>query len=86
MTLDILVREAAKTIGEIVAMANKAARMAKRALEIPYKVVETTGEVVEIVEAGCGIIVPMDQAISEVCRALSEVSDGHSRMWRRSSR
>lgn len=53
-----------KTTREAIAIANKVARMAKRAPEILYQVAEMVNKVTKMVEIGCGTITIVDQAKS----------------------
>lgn len=51
--------------------------MVEEILEVPRKAIETTGKAAKMAEMGCGTIMAMDQATSEVCGASSEASDDH---------
>lgn len=58
--------EATEMVGEIVAVADEAVRVAKGILDTPHEVVGTVGEAARILVIGCGTIMAMDRAISKV--------------------
>lgn len=59
-------------------IANEVARMIKEAPQAPHKDARVASEDVEMVEAGYGTIVAMDQATSGVHWAPSKASNDHS--------
>lgn len=59
-------------------VANEVAGMASKVAEIPREVTEAIGELAKVVEAGCGTVMAVDQAINRVLGALSKASNDHS--------